>query len=153
MSSVGISIRGIPEVQKALAQLDDKGDKAMLQKAATAGAKALKPYVVAAAPRGATGKLKRSISARKAKRNLPAAVVSPRPKVAFYRHMVIGGTKDHGPRRARMLAWQTPDGPAFARRVRGTPARPFVDEGFRAGQSSAMAAIDKVIDAALETLK
>lgn len=163
--SVAIDIRGIAEVQSYLAKLDD-GQKATLQKAATAGARALKPFVVAAAPIAhgplppgrVRGALKRSISARQAARNRPAAVVTARPKIAFYRHMVIGGTKDHGPRKASVMVFQgnydllgggTGEGAVVARRVRGTTPRPFMAEGFAAGQGAMNAAIDKVIDEAL----
>lgn len=147
---MSVTVRGLAEVEKAVAQVAGP-KKALLQKATSAGAKAIKPFVVAAAPRGATGKLKRSVSARKAKRGLPAAVVSPRPKVAFYRHFVIRGTKPHGPRKARILRFEP--GPIYARHVAGTPARPFVDEGYRAGEQAALRAIEKVIDDALGVTK
>lgn len=146
--TVMIDVRGVAEVQSYLAHVE-KGQKAVLQKATTAGAKAMKPFVQAAAPRGATGKLRRSVSARQARRNRPAAVVGPRPKVAFYRHMVIGGTRDHGPRKARALAFQGPNGQVFAAHVRGVKPRPFVAEGFAAGQGAMNAAIDAVVDEAM----
>ena len=152
MPGVNVQILGIPEVMAALDRIDDAGEKKVLQQAVTAGAKAMKPYVVAAAPRGATGKLKRSISARQARRNRPAAVVSPRPKVAFYRHMVIGGTKEHGPRKAKALVFQSTSrarGWVYALRVKGTPPRPFIARGFAAGEPSAMRAINAVLDKAI----
>ncbi len=146
----GVQILGIAEVQRALDRIDDAGEKKVLQAAVTAGAKAIKPYVVAAAPRGATGKLKRSISARQAKRDRPAAVVSARPKVAFYRHMVIGGTKDHGPKKAKALVFPGKQGGLVRTgHVRGTSSRPFIAEGFAAGEPAAMRAINAVLDKAI----
>ncbi len=146
---VSVDVRGDEEVIDYLHRVQT-GQRATLQKAASAGAKALKPFIQAAAPRGATGKLRRSVSARKAKRDLPAAVVSPRPKIAFYRHMVIGGTKDHGPKNARVMIWKAPGGVIVAHHVSGTSARPFVDEGYQRGKSAMDRAIDAVIATALE---
>lgn len=156
MAGVTIDIRGVPEVQAFLENVD-KGANATLQKAASAGAKALKPFVQAAAP-SERGWLRRSISARQAARQRPAAVVTAR---AFYRHMVIGGTKDHGPRTAPFLVFtpgqngysgNTPSaghGTVVASHVRGTKPRPFMAEGFAAGQGAMDAAIDAVIDTAI----
>lgn len=151
--SVRVDVRGIPEVQSALGKLDD-GPQARkaLQKAASAGAKALKPYVQREAPRGKTGRLKRSISARMAKRDRPAAVVSPRPKVAFYRHFVINGTKDHGPRKAKALVFEGTAGTVHAKRVRGVKPNPFVARGYAAGESAAEAAIDREMNAYIDSL-
>ena len=128
MNGLSVEIKGLKELQHALDQLDKKKSKATLQKVASAGAKALKPYVVREAPRGATGKLKRSVSARKAKRNLPAAIVSPRPSVAFYRHFVIGGTK------------------------RGVSPNPFVARGYDDGESAAVKAMEDEIERFLRSL-
>ena len=152
-----IDVRGIPEVTAALNKFDAGPSKPILQKASTAAAKAFKPFVQAAAPRGATGKLRRSVSARQAKRDRPAAVVSARPKVAFYRHFVIRGTKAHGPKTARVMVFQGTgtgyreglSGAIVTRHVRGTPPRPFIADGYRAGEPSALRAIDRVIDEAL----
>lgn len=140
-----VDIRGVAEVQAYLASVD-KASNATLQKATSAGARALKPYVQAAAP-VQTGRLRKSVSAHQARRQRPAAIVTPR---AFYAHMVIGGTKDHGPKKASVMAFEGRNGAVFAHHVRGTKPRPFVDEGFNAGQGAMNAAIDKVIDEALK---
>ena len=147
--ALSIDVRGVAEVQAFLARIDE-GQKATLQKASTAGARALKPFVKAAAPRGATGRLARSISGRQAARDRPAAVVTARPKVAFYRHMVLDGTKDHGPKKASVMVFKGDHGTVFTRHVRGTKPRPFMAEGFAAGEAAMNAAIDKVIDEALK---
>lgn len=156
--TVGIDIRGIPEVKAALDKLGGPPMKATLQKASSAGAKALKPFVQAEAPVGEPGNpytkrgaLRRSVSARKAKRDLPAAVVSPRPKIAFYRHMVIGGTKPHRIRFPNQKAAGVDKGAGNIRHP-GAKANPFVARGYAKGESAALAAIDRVIDQYLETL-
>lgn len=148
--SVSIDVLGIPEVQEALDKLGGAPMKKTLQAASTAGAKALKPFVVAEAPKR-TGKLRRSISARRAKRDLPAAIVSPRPKVAFYRHMVIGGTKPHRIRFPDQKARGVPKAEGNIQHP-GAKPNPFVARGYDKGKSTALAAIDQVIDTYLDSL-
>ena len=149
--AVGIDVRGVPGVVAALDKLGGAPMKSALQKASTAGAKALRPFIKAEAPRGKTGKLRRSISARKAKRDLPAAIVSARPKVAFYRHMVIGGTRAHAIRFPNQVAAGVPKTQGNIRHP-GAKANPFIARGYAKGESAALAAIDKSIDDYLETL-
>jgi hypothetical protein len=154
---IGVDIRGIPELQAALAKFEDAPAKKLLQKASTAGAKALKPPIQGEAPVGPSGNrhtkrgaLRRSVSSRQARKDRPAAVVSARPKVAFYRHMVIGGTKPHDIRRPAT----TPTGGQYMRVIHhpGAKANPFVERGFQSGEAAALAAIDRVIDEALAKL-
>ena len=155
---IGVDVRGIPKVMAALDKLTGPQMKAALQKASTAGAKAIKPFVQAEAPVGPSGNkatkrgaLRRSVSARKAKRDLPAAVVSARPKVAFYRHMVIGGTKAHAIRFPNQVAAGVPKTQGNIRHPGAAP-NPFIDRGYQKGERSGLAAIDKAIDDYLETL-
>jgi len=157
MAAVGIDVRGLAEVQRALKQLDDgPQSRRALQKASTAGARVLKPYVQREAPRGATGKLRRSISSRQARKERPAAVVTARPKVAFYRHMVIGGTKPHRilPSEKKALAFTARGRDLVRARVSHTGSRPnpFIERGFDAGRAAAEAAIERVIGEFLEAL-
>jgi len=145
---VGIEVDGIDAVLAALGSLNTKKAKALLQKSATAGARALKPYVKAAAPKGRTGALKRSIRSGQTKRNRPAARVYNAKKVAFYRHMVVGGTVAHGPRTHPVIAFQTGAITSpwiYAKQVRGTKPRPFFAQGFDAGRAAAEKAIDDVV--------
>jgi hypothetical protein len=146
---VRIDVRGIPSVQKALASLTGPPAKKMLQKASSAGGKVLRTYVRAEAPQGATGKLKKSVGARIVRRDRPGAVVSARPKVAFYRHMVIGGTKAHGPRKPqnKVLIFKGSRGQDVRTPwVKGVQPNPFVSRGFDRGQAAAMAALEKVVE-------
>jgi hypothetical protein len=92
---MSVTIVGLKELQRELDKMEPGPLNKTLQKGMTASGKFLKPHVQAAAPRGKTGKLKKSVSARQARRQKPGAIISARPKVAFYRHMVIGGTKPH----------------------------------------------------------
>ncbi len=156
--TIGIDIRGIPEVLVALDKLGPVAMKPTLQKAASEGAKAIKPFVRAEAPIGEPGNpytkrgaLRRSISARKAKRDLPAAVVTARPKIAFYRHMVIGGTGPHRIRRPYERAAGDEKGAGTIRHP-GARANDFMARGYAKGESAGLAAIDRVIDQYMETL-
>ncbi len=91
--SFTVDIQGLDQVRARLAKFEArKLDKAM-RKATVTAVKVLVAPMKAAAPRGKTGKLRRSITARKG-RGI-SAVVGPRSKTAFYRHMVIRGTKPH----------------------------------------------------------
>lgn len=155
---IGIDVRGVPGVLAALDGLTGAQMTRTLQRASTAGAKALKPFIKAEAPIGPSGNkytkrgaLRRSISARKAKRDLPAAVVSARPKVAFYRHMVIGGTKPHRIRFPSEVAAGVGRTEGSIRHP-GSRPNPFIARGFAKGESAALAAIDKVIDDYLNSL-
>lgn len=145
MADIGIDVRGVPEVQRALSQLSGSPEaKRALQKASTAGAKTLKPFVQAEAPRGATGRLRKSVSSRQARKERPAAIVSARPKVAFYRHMVIRGTRPHMIRFPSQRAAGVP-------RSQGNIAHPgsrgnaFVARGFEAGRSAAESKIEQTM--------
>lgn len=91
---MSVTIKGLTELQRELDKMAPGPLNKTLQKGTDAVGKFLKPRVQAAAPKR-TGRLRKSISARKAKRSKPATIITARPKVAFYRHMVIGGTRPH----------------------------------------------------------
>lgn len=154
---VGVNIRGIPELDAALKRLDQPAADKLLQQAADAGAKALVPPIRAAAPQGPSGNrytkpgaLKRSIRAYKAKRDKPGAYVRAASKVAFYRHMVVKGTKAHDIK----VNARTPTGGEYQRVVHHPGVKrvtPYIDIGTAQGEAAAQAAIDAVISAALGT--
>jgi hypothetical protein len=148
--SVAIDVRGIPEVQEALGKLEGPAARKMLQKASAAGGKVLKKTVQAEAPRR-TGILRKSVSARTVRRNRPGTVVSPRPKVAFYRHFVILGTRPHQIRFPNQKADGVPKSQGNISHP-GAKANPFVARGYDRGQAAAMAAVEKVVDDYLESL-
>ena len=148
--SVAIDVRGIPEVKEALGKLQAPASKKMLQLATKEGGKVLKKTVQSEAPRR-TGTLRKSISARTVKRNRPGTVVSPRPKVAYYRHMVILGTKPHNIRFPNQKAAGVPKSEGNISHP-GAKPNPFVSRGFDRGQAAAMAAVEKVVDDYLDSL-
>lgn len=119
------------EVRQALDQLEDRDANAAIGKAAKKGAtylaqKARPEAPVGTKPKPANKRLKRTISARGAKRDKPGAVVVVR---AAHRHLVIRGTAQRftasGARRGVM------------------PANPFID---RTADSHGGAALDRAID-------
>lgn len=146
-----VSIRGLKEVQDALAKVEGPELKKLLQKASTAGAKAVKPYVKAETPKGKTGRLRRSISATQARKDRPAAIVKFRPKVAYYRHMVIGGTKAHRIRFPDQKAAGVPKREGNIQHP-GAKGNDIIGRAWTAGKTPTLKAISKVIDDYLENL-
>lgn len=116
-----------------------------LQVATKAGATVFKEPLKSAA-RPLSKRLARSVSVRVAKRDKPASVVTFRPKVAFFRHFIIGGTADHGPRRARALVFVGNGGLIRTKRVRGTPPHPIIERVFESNKSKADQAINHALD-------
>ena len=115
-----------------------------MQLATKAGATVFKePLKVAARP--LSKRLARSVSVRVAKRDKPATIVTFRPKVAWFRHFIIRGTRDHGPRRANALMFVGRSGFIRTSRVRGVPAHPIVDRVADAHESQALRAIDQAM--------
>lgn len=135
MSSIRISIQGLPQVQAEVDGLT-KGMRQRLQRVTKKGATQFKSAAQAEA-RPLSKRLARSVSVRAGKREKPSAVLTFRPAVAWFRHFIIGGTRDHGPRKARILAWKGPNGRIFARRVRGVPPHPILERVFAARQQAA----------------
>lgn len=119
-----IDLRGDKELLRELEKLQAGPLNKTLQKGTDAGGKFLKPRVKAAAPRR-TGRLRKAISSRKA-RGRPATIVYARAKVAFYRHMVIGGTRPHRIRFPDQKARGTPKSQGNIRHP-GAKANPFIE--------------------------
>ena len=168
---VGFRIEGMDAVKAALRGLDEKQTRRMLQKASTRAAKVLKPLAVAAAPvqaparppkgwkgvswKGGSGytqpgTLRRSISATQADKDRPAAIVRvrvkdvPASRRAFYRHMVIGGTRAHhirGHREVVAGVWRKDGSIPHP----GTRPNPFMARALAAGRPAAEAAIQDTV--------
>jgi hypothetical protein len=145
MAGISVQVRGLPEVQKMLGQLEAPEAKKVLQKATKAGGQVAKKALVAAAP---YPDLKRAVWARAAKRQRPAYVVGHHKKNGgFIWHMVVGGTKDHGPRRAPWIVFRSKSGAqVVTQHVRGVKPNPFVARAYAASESAAMAAVEKVVE-------
>jgi hypothetical protein len=149
---ISVDIRGLPEVQEMLARLDDPHVKKVLQQAMGAGAQAMKPALVAAAPYPG---LKKSVWARTAKRQRPAAVVGHhKTRDSFFWHMIVGGTQDHGPRRAPWLAFWSHGRHYVLPKVKGIKPNPFVARAYNSarGEGASMNAIREVIDKYIDSL-
>jgi HK97 gp10 family phage protein len=147
--SADIDVRGVEEALRLLSKMEGAPLKKTLQKATSASAKYLKPKVQAAAPRR-TGKLRKSISATQAKRERPASIVKARPKVAFYRHMVIQGTKPH---RIRFPDQKRAGVAKSAGNIQhpGAKAQPFIEQTSRQYRDQAINEAVKVIKQELDT--
>lgn len=143
--SASVTVVGADGVHRMLRAYTNPKLTKRLQDATKAGANVFKAPLKAEA-RTVSKRLARSVSVRKAKRERPATIVTFRPKVAFFRHFVIGGTRDHGPRKAKLMAWQGKSGPAFARRVRGVKPNPIVARVASRLAGQAYAAIDRDLD-------
>lgn len=140
-----IEVRGIPGVQKMLTDYMDPKLPKRLQDATKAGADVFKPAVKAEA-RKVSKRLARSVSVRRAKKDRPATILSFRPKVAFFRHWIIRGTKAHGPRRAAALSFQGRSGFVVTKSVRGVKPNPIISRVASRLEGQAYAAIDKALD-------
>lgn len=142
---MSVQITGVSGVQRMLADYTTPKLPKRLQDATKAGAEVFKPAVKAEA-RAVSKRLARSVSVRRAKKDRPATVLTFRPKVAFFRHFVIGGTKDHGPRRAAALSFQGRNGFVVTKHVRGVRPNPIISRVADRLEGQAYAAIDKSLD-------
>lgn len=144
MSTV-IEIVGEEGVHKMLSDYTNPKLPKRLQDATKAGAEVFKPAVKAEA-RKVSKRLARSVSLRRAGRERPATIITFRPKVAFFRHFVIGGTKDHGPRRANALVFQTSSGWVVTKHVRGVRPNPIMDRVADRLSGQALDAVDRSLE-------
>ena len=128
MSGVSIDVQGEAEVHKMLAQWMEPQATKRAQRAAKAGATVLKAPLKAEVGK-VSKRMAKAVRVGVAKRDKPAYVVGHRAKRAFFWHMVIGGTRDHGPRKAgnKFLIFTGRSGqPVMVPRVRGVKANPMV---------------------------
>lgn len=155
-----ISVQGVSGVRKMLAPFLEPELSREMQAATKKGAEVLRRPLKAAL-RPVSKRMAGAVSIRKARRDRPATIVGSKRKKAFFWHMVIGGTKAHGPRRAQYMViglnarrgsgsgqvrLQGPGvmrGQGFRRasRVRGVPANPILAKVATANQSRVIAAM------------
>lgn len=143
--SASIQVIGADGVHRMLADYMSPKLPKRMQDATKAGAEVFKAPLKAAA-RPLSKRMARAVSVRKAKRDRPATIVTFRPKVAWFRHFVIGGTRDHGPRKAGALVFEGRSGFVVTRHVRGVPPHPIVDQVADAYEAQAYRAIDQSLD-------
>lgn len=151
MSGITVRVDGLPAAQKAVSGLT-KGMRPKLQKATKAGANEFKASARAHA-RPLSRRLARSVSVRAGKRDRPSSVLTFRPKVAWFRHFIIQGTADHGPRRAKVIVFQGKgtgyreglEGAIVAHHVRGVPPHPILERVFAERQQAASDAMAEAL--------
>lgn len=132
MSGLRISIAGLPEAEKAVAQMTT-GIRPKLQKVTLAGARAFKPAAQAEA-RPLSRRMARGVTVKRGKRERPSAVLRFSP---WFAHFVLGGTVDHGPKTRRVLRFQSKGNTVFAHRVRGVPPHPILERVFAEKEQAA----------------
>lgn len=142
--SVTVTVQGKANVQRMLRQYKDPELTRRAQIATIQGAEVTRKPLQREAAR-ASKRMSRAVSVRQAQRNKPAAVVTFKPKIAWFRHLVIGGTRAHGPRRKEALRFRGRFGWVFARRVRGVRPNPMVERVARAYQRQIFDAMVKAI--------
>ncbi len=139
-SHLTISVQGISGIRRALRPLLEPEITAELD-ASTKRAAQLYARELRTELRPISRHMSRAVRVKRAKTGKPDWVVGSRRKVAYFWHMVIGGTRDHGPRKAPALMfvpnWNPYIGASSrgietgrvvrARRVRGVPANPAVE--------------------------
>lgn len=150
-SGIRVEIQGLAGIQIMLGKLDDPNAKKMLRKAIRAGAGVVKEALVAEAP---YPDLKRAVWARTARKGQLGYVIGHHKRNGgFIWHMVAGGTKAHGPRKAPWIVFRSKSGAqVVTSRVRGVPANPFIARAYARSEAAAMAKVSQVIDQYLESL-
>jgi hypothetical protein len=142
MSSRYIQIQGVDGIRKAIRPLLEpeisKELDAATKKAAQTYAKALRPEL-----RTVSKRMARAVRVKRAKRERPGWVVGSKRKVAFFWPFVIGGTRDHGPRKAKLMSFVSQGKSVRAKRVRGVPANPIVERVAQRVESKAAADAEK----------
>jgi hypothetical protein len=131
-TAISVQVRGVPALHRALAKLLEPELTQAMDKANKQGAnvyaKALRPAVGARSSR-----MRKAVRVKRAKTGKPGWVIGSKRKIAFFWPFVIGGTRAHGPRKARALAFQVGGNWVRASRVSGVPADPIVE---RVGRGS-----------------
>lgn len=164
MSQLGIEVQGVAGVRKMLAPFLEPELSKDLQEATKKGAQVLRRPLKAELGK-VSKRMAGAVSIRKAKRGRPATIVGSKRGKAFFWHMVIGGTKTHGPRRAQYMVIGLNaargsgsgqvrlHGPGVMRgrgfrrasKVRGVPPNPILARVAAANQSKVAAAMSKHI--------
>lgn len=132
--SVTYRYEGIDDIRKMLKQYAHPILTKRMKSATKAGGKEIKKPLKSAA--GAVSKrMGKAVSVVQNPRPLagrlpstrdPHVYVGFRKKVAPFAHMVIGGTRDHGPRKAPVMIFKNPPRGVRAMHVRGVTPNPIV---------------------------
>lgn len=128
---IQVSVEGVPEVEKLLANWQEPALTKRAQHATKQGAKVLKAPL-ADAVRPLSKRMAASVYIHVAKRDRPAYVVGHHKRIAFFWHFLIGGTKAHstsarnGSRRGPFVSG------IEAHPVVAAVARDYADQAYRA---------------------
>lgn len=138
-STLRVTVDGVPAIHRAFRPLLEPEITAIIDASNKKAAQLLAKDVRAEA-RPVSRHMARAVRVKRAKTGKPGWVVGSRRKIAFFWHMVINGTRDHGPRKADALVfvpgWNpylgasshgAGNGWVRALRVRGVKANPIID--------------------------
>lgn len=121
---IDVTVLGEEQVQAMLAQWTDPKLTERAKRATKKGANLLKaPLKAAVQP--LSKRMAASVYVHIAKRDKPAHVVGHHKRIAFFWHMVIGGTKDHSLRKRKQSVREAV-GTRTERMVRGVKPHPVV---------------------------
>jgi hypothetical protein len=137
--SARVQVRGVTELQRALRPLLEPELTNMLDAENKKAAQALAKDVRAEA-KPVSKHMAKAVRVKRAKTGKPGWVVGARRKVAWFWHIVIGGSKDHGPRNADAMVFIPGWNPYLGasskgvgskvvrvKRVRGVRANPIIE--------------------------
>lgn len=156
-----VTVRGVPEVRAMLAKVGPEEMKRRTKLGLREAGKVAKSAMVSEAPAGYERmRRKGSIQVRATRRGKPGIWVKYNNKKVYFKHMVMGGTKPHGPRgRSKTLGfvpnwnpYMSSAPPAGARWVsagfvRGVRPNPIVDRAFaKAERPMTTAMMDKLTE-------
>ena len=132
-ASVVIQVKGTREAKRMLARWKDPELSIRAQRATMQGAEVLRRPLQAEAGK-VSKRMARAVSIRASKKVKPGAFVEFLASKAWFRHLVIGGTRTHGPRRKKALRFRGRFGWVYAERVRGVRPNPIIVRVARAYQ-------------------
>lgn len=153
-ATISVHVAGVRGIRRALApwlepELTEELDAAN-RRAARRYAKDLRAEL-----RPMSRHMSKAVRVKRARTGKPGWVVGSRRKIAFFWHMVIGGTQDHGPRKAKYLLFVpgfnqyigasshgVGNGWVRASRVRGVRPNDAVERVARRGEASVAAQIN-----------
>lgn len=153
-STLGYQVQGVAGIRKALAPWLEPELTAMLDAEDRKIARALaKDLRAEAAP--VSKHMAKAVRVKRARTGKPGWVVGSRRKVAFFWHMVIRGTRAHGPRKAETLVFVPGWNPYLGasshgagnkvvrvQRVRGVAGNDLVGRVAKRGEARAVAQMD-----------
>lgn len=156
-SHLSVEVVGLSALARALRPLLEPELTEHIDAGTRAAARSLAKDLRAEA-RPVSAHMAKAVRVKRARTGKPGWVVGSRRKIAFFWHMVIGGTKDHGPRKADQLVFIPGFNPYIGasskgvgnrvvrtRRVRGVRPNPIVDRVVARRERAVAAALQKDI--------